>query len=54
MDRVTMSDEELMRFVLLHKHWVAADPVQYHLRRSLGSEKAEEMGLPSALEAFAR
>jgi hypothetical protein len=48
-----MSNEELMRFAALHKHWIAADAVQHHLRRSMRSAESEETGLPVPLKAMA-
>lgn len=53
MHRAEMSDEELVRFAALHKHWIAADAVQHHLWRSMRSGKVEETGFPAALEAMA-
>lgn len=47
-----MTDENqknLINIFILHKHWIIADSVNYHLRRSLKGEAEPEDGLPKEL-----
>ena len=44
MHSADMSNEELMRFAALHKHWIAADAVQHHLRRSMDRRSQRTTG----------
>ena len=47
-----MTDDKqknLIDIFILHKHWIIADSVNYHLRRSLNSAVEPEEGLPKEL-----
>lgn len=47
-------DRATIQLVALHKHWITADSVNYHLRRSAGMEGVDDAGLPKAFEDMAK
>lgn len=46
-------DERLL-LAVLHRHWLAADSIKYHLRRSMRAEPEKDLGLPKELIAAGR
>lgn len=49
-----MMDQATIQLVALHKHWIAADSVNYHLRRSARVDEADDAGFPKAFEDMAK
>jgi hypothetical protein len=41
--------DDRLALAVLHRHWLAADSIKYHLRRSMKAEPEKEIGLPQEL-----
>jgi hypothetical protein len=51
---MTEDNEQGRQLAALHKHWVIADSVNYHLRRSIETTAGHRSGLPDAMAQAVR